>query len=52
MEMLGGMLVLRRVAAANVTALHAQPQMNPFVAESKTLLTTLGSPRRDIPDLT
>jgi hypothetical protein len=52
MEMLCGMLVLRRIAAANVTALHAQPKVNPFVPQLKTLLTALRSPRRDIPDLT
>jgi hypothetical protein len=52
MEMLCGMLVLRRIAAANVTALHGQPKVNPFVAQFKTLLTTLRSPRHNISDLT
>jgi hypothetical protein len=32
MEMLGGVLVLRRIAASHVPASQAKPQVDPFVA--------------------
>jgi hypothetical protein len=38
-EMLGSVLVLRRVAAANMPARQAQPQMYPGVAGFDTVLT-------------
>src|SRR5579859_6241209 len=41
MEMFGCMLILRRVAAANMTADQAQPQVDPGIATLQTLLTTL-----------
>jgi len=37
-EMLGGVLVLRRIAAAHVPARQAQAQMNPAIAKFDTLL--------------
>src|SRR5215475_11172972 len=41
MKMLGGVLVLRRVTASHVPALHAQPQMHPGVAHLQALLAAL-----------
>lgn len=40
MKMLGGMLVRRAVAAADVTALCAAPQMKPPCAGSQTFFAT------------
>src|SRR5262249_44482128 len=42
MKMLGGVLVLRGVAASHVPALHAQPQMDPGVAHLQALFGALG----------
>src|SRR6202035_5834390 len=39
-EMLGGMLVGRIVAAADMTAAAADPQMQPFAADLQALLAT------------
>ncbi len=41
MKMLGGVLVLRRIAAANMTAFKANAQVNPLVARLLTFLTAL-----------
>jgi hypothetical protein len=40
--MLGGVLVFRRVAAAHVSALEAQPQMDPSVVHLETFLAAVG----------
>src|ERR1700737_356056 len=45
-EMLGRVLVLGRVAAADVTAAHAQAQVHPGIAHRHALLAAL-RPRRD-----
>jgi len=50
MEVLGCVLILRGVAAANVTALEAQTQVNPSVAHLQTLLATF-SARSNITNL-
>ena len=42
MEMLGGVLVFRGVAAADVAALHAQAEMHPGVAHLQALFAALG----------
>ena len=42
MEMLGGMLALRVVAAADVAALLAQPEVDPAHAGGETFLATVG----------
>jgi len=39
--MLRGMLVLRRIAASNVPANEAQPQMYPSIAHFQALFATL-----------
>jgi hypothetical protein len=39
MEMLGGMFVLRRIAAADVPADHTHPQVNPGVTHFDTFFT-------------
>ena len=44
-EMLGGVLVFGRIAAAHVTTLHAQAQMHPGVAHFQALFATLGMRR-------
>ena len=49
-EVLRGMFVLRGIAAAHVTAGHAQPQVHPGIAHFQTLLTALGV-RAHFPDL-
>jgi len=41
-EMLGGVFVLRGVAAANVTATQAQTQMHPTVAHFEAFFASLG----------
>jgi hypothetical protein len=41
-EMLGGVLVLGRVAAADVAALHAQAEVDPGVAHLQALFAALG----------
>jgi hypothetical protein len=50
MKVLGRMLVLRRVAAANVAAFQAQSQMDPAIAHFQALLAP-ASVRSDRPDL-
>jgi hypothetical protein len=40
-KMLGGMLVLRRIAAADSAAHHAHPQMNPGVADFYAFFTDM-----------
>lgn len=42
MEVLGGVFVLGGVAAADVAALEANPQVNPGVAGLQALLAALG----------
>jgi hypothetical protein len=41
MKVLGGVLVFRRIAAADVAALEAESQVHPDVAGSQALLTTV-----------
>jgi hypothetical protein len=50
MKMLGGMFVLRRIAAAHVPADHAHPQVNPGVAHFDALCTdvNVGGPELDL----
>ncbi len=48
MEMLCCMLVLRFVAAADVAADQANPQVDPFVADFEALLTTLRAGRHTL----
>lgn len=50
MGMAAGVLVLRGVAASDLTVGHAHPQVDPGIAEFKTLLAA-GRRRRDIADL-
>ena len=38
---LGGVLVLRRIAAADMTALEAEPQVHPGVTDGQAFLATL-----------
>jgi hypothetical protein len=40
-KMFGGVLVLRRIATADVPAFQAHPQMNPGVAHFQALFATL-----------
>jgi hypothetical protein len=42
-EMLGGVLVLRRVAAANVTTRKTEAQMHPAISDFQTVLTSIGA---------
>src|ERR1700731_3961702 len=49
-EVLGRVLVLRAVAAADMAALHAQAQVHPRVARLQAVLTPLGSVGLDFPD--
>ena len=49
MKMLRGVRVRRRVAAADVTARQAEPQMHPRVAGLEALLATLRRPRGRMP---
>ena len=42
MEMFGGVLVFRGVAAADVAAFHAQAKMHPGVAHFQALFAALG----------
>jgi hypothetical protein len=41
MIVLGGVLILRRVAASHVSTSKAKPEMNPGVAHLETFLTAL-----------
>ncbi len=43
MKMLGGVLVFRRVAAADVAALQTQPQMNPGVSHFRAFFANVGT---------
>jgi hypothetical protein len=45
MEMLGGVFVFGRVAAADMPAFHAQTQVNPSVAHFKAFLAAFGARR-------
>jgi hypothetical protein len=45
-----GVLVLRRVAAADMAAAETQPEVNPSVSERQTLLAPVGS-REDVLDV-
>jgi len=47
LKMFGGVLVLRRIAAAHVSALQAQTKMDPEVAGFQTLFTTFRRARFD-----
>jgi hypothetical protein len=49
-EVLGGVFVFRRVAATDMAALQAQPQVHPAVTHLQTLFAALGV-RRDLLDL-
>ena len=42
-EMLGGMLVLRRVAAANMPTRQTEAQMHPAISGFQTVLTSIGT---------
>jgi hypothetical protein len=42
MKMLGGVLVLRRIAAADFAARQAQAQVHPFVADLQALFAAFG----------
>ena len=44
-EVSGGVLVLRVVAAAYVTASHAEPQVDPRITDPQAILTTVGAGR-------
>jgi hypothetical protein len=48
MKMLGGVLVLRRVAATDVAAGHAQAQMNPRVANFYAFFADVRLRRRNL----
>jgi hypothetical protein len=50
MEMFGGMLVLRRIAATHIPADHAHPEMNPSVPKFDALCTNVnvGRPELDL----
>src|SRR5688500_14125975 len=50
-EMLRGMRVWRRVATADVTAAHAEPQVNPSVAGLQAFLATVRGTRLHISNL-
>ncbi len=50
MEVLGGVFVLGRVAATDVTATQAQPEMDPMIAHLQAFLTAAGM-RFYIPNL-
>src|SRR5467141_1077940 len=50
-KMLRGMPVDRVVAAADVTALEAEPQVYPLVAAGQTFLAPIGRLRLDVADL-
>ena len=45
MKMFGGVLVRRRVAAADVATYHAQAQMHPGAADAQTVFTSIGAGR-------
>lgn len=49
-EVLGGVFVFRRVAATDMAALQAQPQVHPAVTRLQTLFAALGV-RSDLLDL-
>jgi hypothetical protein len=49
--MLCGVPIGRVVAAADVTALEAEPQVHPLIAARQTLLTTVRRLRLDVADL-
>src|SRR2546422_6987751 len=51
MEVLRGVPIGRVVAAADVTALEAEPQVHPLVAARQTLLTAVRRLRLDVADL-
>ena len=42
-EMLGGVLVLRRVAAANMPTCETEAQMHPAISRFQTVLTSIGA---------
>ena len=46
-KMLGGVLVLRRVAAANMPTGQTEAQMHPAISGFQTVLTSIGA-RRDV----
>lgn len=48
MKMLGRMLVLGRIAATNIAALQAQPQMHPCIALFHALFTNMYVSMRDL----
>ena len=50
-KMFGCVLVLRGIAAANVTAFQAQAQMDPVVAHFEAFFATVGGVWSDLADL-
>ena len=50
-EVLGGVLVLRRIAAADMTAFEAQPQVHPGVTHGQAFLATVRRIRFTVQDL-
>jgi hypothetical protein len=51
MKVFGGVLIFRLIAATDVTATHAESQVNPGVAHFQTFLAAIGSARFNIFDL-
>jgi len=50
MEVRSGVLILRGIAAADMTADQAHPQVDPAIASAQAILAALCA-RRDVPDL-
>ena len=50
-EVLRGVAVGRIIAAPDVTALEAEPQVHPLVAAHQTFLAAIGRLRVDVADL-
>jgi len=51
MEVLGGMLVFRRIATTDVPTAQAHAKMNPAVADLQALFAALWRMRFHVPDL-
>jgi hypothetical protein len=51
MEVFRGVLVLRVIAAADMAAGKAKPQVHPVVTHGQALLATVRRPRLDVVDL-
>lgn len=50
MEVFGGMLILRRITAANMPALEAKAQVYPCITGFQAVLTPIRT-GRDLPDM-